>query len=96
MSKNDRKIREHWYSGITEAFQMYLPGSKVYHTIPARRARIGTLFILPFIIGFIAFMVMASRPAGMSGLISRGMSGLELMCWMATATALSPRRADGR
>ena len=57
MSKKDKKYREHWYSGITEAFQMYLPGSKVYHTIPARRARIGTLFILPFIIGFIAFMV---------------------------------------
>ena len=49
--------REHWYSGITEAFQMYYPGSKIYHTIQARRARVGVLFILPFIIGFIAFMV---------------------------------------
>ena len=36
---------------------MYIPGTKVYHTMPARRARIGTLFILPFIIGFIFFMV---------------------------------------
>ena len=57
MSKKNRKIREHWYSGIVEAFQMYVPGNKFYHTMPARRARIGTLFILPFIIGFIAFMV---------------------------------------
>ena len=57
MSKKAKKHREHWYSGITEAFQMYLPGSKIYHTIPARRARVGVLFILPFIIGFIAFMV---------------------------------------
>ena len=56
MSKN-REYREHWYSGITEAFQMYWPGSKIYHTIPARRARTGLLFVLPFIIGFLAFMV---------------------------------------
>ena len=57
MSKKIRKRREHWYSGITEALQMYIPGNKIYHTIPARRARIGTLFILPFIIGFIFFMI---------------------------------------
>ena len=57
MSKKNRKYREHWYSGITEAFQMFFPGSKIYHTIPARRARTGVLFILPFIIGFLAFMV---------------------------------------
>ena len=52
-----RKRREHWYSGILEAFQMYVPGNKLYHTMPAKRARTGTLFILPFIIGFIFFMV---------------------------------------
>ena len=56
MSRNEKR-REHWYSGITEAFQMYYPGSKIYHTIQARRARVGVLFILPFIIGFLAFMV---------------------------------------
>ena len=49
--------REHWYSGILEAFQIYIPGNKLYHTMPARRARTGTLFILPLIIGFIFFMV---------------------------------------
>ena len=53
----NRKYREHWYSGITEAFHMYVPGNRIYHTMEARRARIGTLFILPFIIGFLAFMV---------------------------------------
>lgn len=57
MSKRERKIREHWYSGITEAVQMYVPGNKIYRTMPARRARIGTLFILPLILGFIFFMV---------------------------------------
>ena len=57
MSKQTRKRREHWYSGIMEAIQMYVPGNKLYHTMPARRARTGTLFILPFIIGFIFFMI---------------------------------------
>ncbi len=57
MKKDMRVHREHWYSGILEAIQMYVPGNKVYHTMPARRARTGTLFILPFIIGFIFFMV---------------------------------------
>jgi len=57
MSKKNRKYREHWYSGITEAFQMFVPGNKLYRTIPANRARTGFLFILPFIIGFIFFML---------------------------------------
>ena len=57
MSKKTRKRREHWYSGITEAMQMYIPGNRIYHTMPARRARVGTLFILPFIIGFIFCMI---------------------------------------
>ena len=57
MSKKQHKYREHWYSGITEAIQMYIPGNKIYHTMPAKRARTGFLFILPFIIGFIFFMV---------------------------------------
>ncbi len=42
---------------------MYVPGNKLYNTMQARRARIGTRFILPFIIGFLAFMV---RPLIMS------------------------------
>ncbi len=58
MSKKDRKYREHWYSGVSESFSMlFLPRSKVYHTISGKRARVGYLFILPFIIGFLAFMV---------------------------------------
>ena len=57
MSKKYRKIHDHWYDGIKEALMMYIPGNKVFGTMAARRARIGTLFILPFIIGFIFFMV---------------------------------------
>lgn len=57
MSKKDRVYHEHWYSGITEAISLYLPWSKPYHTIQGKRARTGTLFILPFIIGFLVFMI---------------------------------------
>ena len=57
MSGKQKTYREHWYSGITEALMTYIPGNKSYHTIRARRARVGTMFILPFIIGFIVFMV---------------------------------------
>ena len=48
--------REHWYDGIVEAIQTYIPGNSTYRTMRARNARIGTLFILPFIIGFLVFM----------------------------------------
>ena len=61
--KKEKKYREHWYSGITEAFQMLVPGNKLYRTIAARRARTGYRFILPFIIGFLVFML---RPMIMS------------------------------
>ena len=57
MSKKNRRRREHWYSGITEAVQMLVPGNKMYRTIQARRARTGYRFILPFIIGFLVFMI---------------------------------------
>ena len=42
-----------------EAVQSFIPwkSNPFYHTIRARRARTGVLFILPFIIGFIFFMV---------------------------------------
>ena len=56
MSKN-RKKRNHWYESIIEAVQMYVPGNRMYRTIQAKRARTGTLFILPLILGFLIFMV---------------------------------------
>ena len=39
-----------------------------------------------------AFMVISSRPKGMSGMSSRGDMGLALMCWMATDTGESPSK----
>ena len=58
MAKHTKAPREHWYDGVLEALQTYIPmpGNKVYRTMRARNARIGTCFILPFIIGFLVFM----------------------------------------
>ncbi|MBR1585285.1 MAG: sugar ABC transporter permease [Clostridia bacterium] len=36
---------------------MFIPGNKVYQTMPARRARTGVLFVLPFMLGFLLFML---------------------------------------
>jgi len=55
--KKTKIMRDHWYDGITDAFKMYVPGNDIYHSMRARSARIGTLFILPFILGFLIFMV---------------------------------------
>ena len=55
--KESRIPREHWYDGIVDAVKIYIPGNPIYKTMPARNARIGTLFILPFLIGFLVFMV---------------------------------------
>ena len=41
-----------------------------------------------------AFMVISSRASGMVGSISRGERGMELMCWMATDTAVSPSKGS--
>lgn len=56
MSKNSAYTHDHWYSPITDAILMYIPGNSVYRTMRARNARHGTLFILPLIIGFLVFM----------------------------------------
>ena len=56
MSKQLKALNEHWYSPLQEGVQTYIPGNATYKTMRARSARIGTMFILPFIIGFILFM----------------------------------------
>ena len=70
MSKKQKKYREHWYSGITEGLMTYIPGNRTYHSIQARRARKGTWFILPFIIGFIVFMVRPASPEALWNMYS--------------------------
>ncbi len=63
MAANMNAPREHWYDGIVDAIKIYIPGNDTFRTMRARNARIGTLFILPFIIGFLLFMC---RPMGES------------------------------
>ncbi len=84
MSKKNRVYREHWYSGIVEAFQMMIPGNKIYRTMPARRARTGYRFILPFIIGFLVFMI---RPMILS--VRMSMSQVNILTGAMTPTGLS-------
>ena len=57
MKKSSRSLNEHWYSPAVEAVQSFIPGNSVYKTMRARAARTGMLFILPFIIGFLLFML---------------------------------------
>ncbi len=47
----------HWYTRYQEALLSFVPGTSVYYTMRAKRARTGYLFILPFIIGFLVFML---------------------------------------
>lgn len=49
--------REHWYDGIVEGVMTYIPGSRTFKTMRARNARTGTWFILPFMLGFLVFML---------------------------------------
>ena len=55
MSKKKKNDRESW--GFSESILTFIPGTKVYGTMRARHARQGVMFILPFIIGFLVFML---------------------------------------
>ena len=55
MSKKKINDRDHW--GFKESIQTFIPGNSTYRTMRSRQARTGVLFILPFILGFVFFMV---------------------------------------
>ena len=55
MAKNKSYSPERW--GFKESILAFIPGNDVYKTMRSRNARIGVLFILPFIIGFLFFML---------------------------------------
>ena len=55
MIQKNKSSRESW--GLKESILTFIPGSSVFNTIRSRQARTGVLFILPFIIGFVFFMV---------------------------------------
>ena len=42
---------------LSETFLTFIPGNKTFRTMRSRNARHGVMFILPFIIGFLVFMV---------------------------------------
>ena len=50
-----RSSRERW--GFRESILSFVPGNATYHTMRARNARLGVMFILPLIIGFLVFML---------------------------------------
>lgn len=52
--KNKADRRDIWTP--REAILSYVPGNSVFRTMRARNARLGTAFVLPFIIGFLVFM----------------------------------------
>ncbi len=73
MSKKNKNFdRNRW--GLRESVLTFIPGSSVYGTMRSRQARHGVLFILPFILGFLIFMV---RPLVTSLMMS--MSNVTLM-----------------
>ena len=55
MARKPKSAREKW--GLRESLLTFIPGNSVYGTMRSRNARHGVLFILPFIIGFLVFMV---------------------------------------
>ncbi len=50
-----RSSREKW--SLRESVLTFIPGNEVYGTMRSRNARHGVMFILPFIIGFLVFML---------------------------------------
>ena len=55
MSKKNKNSRDSW--GFKESILTFIPGNSTFGTMRSRQARQGVLFILPFIIGFLFFMV---------------------------------------
>ena len=55
MARKPKSAREKW--GLRESLLTFIPGNSVYGTMRSRNARHCVLFILPFIIGFLVFMV---------------------------------------
>ena len=55
MARRNKSSRERW--GFRESILTFIPGNSVYGTMRSRNARHGVMFILPFIIGFLVFML---------------------------------------
>lgn len=55
-AKRNKADRQNVWT-LRESILSYVPGNSVYRTMRARNARLGTAFVLPFIIGFLVFML---------------------------------------
>ncbi len=55
MSKKKTNSQDRW--GFKESILTFIPGNSTFGTMRSRQARTGVLFILPFILGFVFFMV---------------------------------------
>ena len=80
MSAKTRKAPNPNKWGVKESILTFIPGNSTFSTMRSRNARRGVLFILPFIIGFLVFML---RPLGNSFLMSFNdvSTGSEGMVW---------------
>ncbi len=56
MSPKQKKSKANKW-GFRESILTFIPGNSTYNTIRSRNARHGVMFILPFIIGFLTFML---------------------------------------
>jgi len=64
--------------GVKESILAYIPGNETYRTLRARKARHGTAFILPFILGFLVFML---RPLIQSFIMSMSSVNISQAEW---------------
>ena len=55
MSRKNKSSQDRW--GLKESVLTFIPGNSTFGTMRSRQARTGVLFILPFIIGFLVFML---------------------------------------
>ena len=53
--KNKKSNQNKW--GFRESILTFIPGNSTFNTMRSRNARHGVMFILPFIIGFLTFML---------------------------------------
>ena len=76
MSKTRAPKRDSWT--VRESILAFVPGNSVYKTMRARNARHGVMFILPLIVGFLAFML---RPLIQSLIMSMSAVNISQADW---------------
>ena len=78
MSRTDLKGPRPGQWTLRESILIFVPGTSVFRTMRARNARRGVFFILPFIIGFLVFML---RPLAQSLVMSMSSVNISQSEW---------------